>query len=109
MIYYPSSTLPPSSPEPATSVVFAFPKWNLMENINNLALILMRLVSVDMITLQFRFDPETCIGEEQRTALLAAEARSPTNKDLPKALQTLFCTAFRVATMVRILESEQLL
>lgn len=90
------------------SVVFVFPKWNLMENISNLTLILMRLVSVDMITLQFRFDPETYIEEEQRTALLAAEARSPTNKGLPKALQTLFCTAFRVATTVRILESEQL-
>lgn len=90
------------------SVVFVFPKWNLMENISNLTLILMRLVSVDMITLQFRFDPETCIEEEQRTALLATEARSPTNKGLPKALQTLFSTAFRVATMVRILESEQL-
>jgi len=90
------------------SVVFVFPKWNLMENISNLTLILMRLVSVDMITLQFRFDSETSIEAEQRTVLLAAAARSPANKGLPKALQTLFCTAFRVGTLVRILESEQL-
>jgi hypothetical protein len=91
------------------SVVFVFPKWNFMENIKNLTLILKRLVSVDMITLTFRFDPEAHVEEEKRPALLTAEARSSRYKGLSKELQALFCTAFRVSGMVRILESEQLL
>ncbi|KAF9452233.1 hypothetical protein P691DRAFT_246308 [Macrolepiota fuliginosa MF-IS2] len=91
------------------SVVFVFPKWNFMENIRNLTLILKRLVSVDMITLTFRFDPETRVNEENRPALLTAEARSSKYKGLSKELQSLFSAAFRVAGVVRILESEQLL
>ncbi|KAF5357942.1 hypothetical protein D9756_001885 [Leucocoprinus leucothites] len=91
------------------SVVFVFPKWSFMENIRNLTLILRRLVSLDMITLKFRFDPGTRIEEERRTALLTTEARSSEYKGLSKELRALFCTAFRVAGMVRILESEQLL
>lgn len=91
------------------SVVFVFPKWNFMENIRNLTLILKRLVSVDMITLTFRFDPETRVNEESRPALLTAEARSSRYKGLSKELQALFSAAFRVASVVRILESEQLL
>lgn len=91
------------------SVVFVFPKWNLMENIRNLTLILRRLISVDMITLKFRFDPETRVDEENKPALLTAEARSSRYKGLSKELQALFSAAFRVAGVVRIVESEQLL
>ncbi|KAJ3557253.1 hypothetical protein NP233_g11793 [Leucocoprinus birnbaumii] len=90
------------------SVVFVFPKWDFMENIRNLTLILRRLVSLDMITLEFRFDPDKRVAEENRTKLLAAEARTSTYKGLSKELRRLFCTAFRVAGVVRILESEQL-
>lgn len=91
------------------SVVFVFPKWNFMENIRNFTLILRRLVSVDMITLEFRFDPETRVSEEEKPAFLAAEARSPRYKGLSKELQALFSAVFRVAGVVRILESDQLL
>jgi hypothetical protein len=91
------------------SVIFVFPKWNLMENIRNFTLILRRLVSVDMITLKFRFDPETRISEEEKPAFLAAEARSSRYKGLSKELQALFSAVFRVAGVVRILESDKLL
>lgn len=89
------------------SVVFVFPKWDFMENIKNLTLILRRLVSVDMITLTFRFD--TRVDKESRPALLTAEAKSSRYKGLSKELQALFSAAFRVASVVRILESEHLL